>query len=272
MLGAAALVVCAQVVSGTLTPALNQNLSMREEGSWLGKRAKLEVTYEDLTLEDPAAGKWAHYFEIYDRHLARFRGKDVAICEVGVNAGGSLAAYRKYFGERAQIYGVDLFNSTFMEANATYGRPQRMFTGSQGSPAFWRAFREQVPRLDVLIDDGGHTAALQVTTLEEMLPHLAPGGVLLTEDIIDVERKQSVVRHVATKYVTGESGLFPFHWNPRLTQKSLTPAQQALFGISFYPHVIAFEKLKVNRSILRPINHKSPIIQTGVRPKGTHGG
>ena len=142
----------------------------------------------------------------------------------------------------------------------------------QGSAAFWRSFRERVPRFDVLIDDGGHTAKLQVTTLEEMLPHLAPGGVLLTEDIIDVNKPASIVRHVAAKYVTGEGGLFPFLWSRHLTQKRLTPAQQSLFSISFYAHVLVFEKLSVNRSVLRPINHNSGITRTGERPRGTHMG
>ena len=105
-----------------------------------------------------------------------------------------------------------------------------------------------------------------------MLPHLAPGGVLLTEDIIDLRKQKSIVRHVAAKYVSGEGGLFPFHWSSRLTQKSLTPTQQAIFGVSFYAHMIVFEKLSVNRSITRPINHHSPIRKTGVRPRGTHMG
>ena len=148
--------------------------------------------------------KWVHYFEIYERHLARFRGEAATICEVGVNTGGSLKAYH-YFGERAAIIGVDVFNSSFMEDNPVYGRP-RMFVGDQGSAAFWRSFRERVPRLDVLIDDGGHTATLRVTTLEECC--LAPGGVLLTEDIIDVNNGVDRAPR-RRKYVTGEAASSP---------------------------------------------------------------
>ena len=266
----------AMLVLSVLTPKrgelpLEANVSKRPEGSWLNSRTELEAVYDSLTDADPSASKWVHYFEIYERHLTRFRGQDVTICEVGVNMGGSLAAYRKYFGERATIIGVDVFNSSFMEDNPVYGRP-RMFYGDQGSREFWRSFRQLVPRLDVLIDDGGHTAHLQVTTLEEMLPHLAPGGVLLTEDIIDVKAQKSIVRHVAAKYVTGEGGLYPFHFHAMLTQKRLTPAQQMLFSVSFYANVLVFEKLSTNRSLTRPIDHKSPITRTGERPKGTRMG
>jgi hypothetical protein len=52
--------------------------------------------------------KWVHYFEIYDRHFSRFRGKNIVVVEFGVSHGGSLQMWRKYFGRRAWIYGVDI--------------------------------------------------------------------------------------------------------------------------------------------------------------------
>ena len=42
--------------------------------------------------------KWHHYFEIYDRHLARFRGSDVHVLEFGVAQGGSMQMWKEYFG------------------------------------------------------------------------------------------------------------------------------------------------------------------------------
>ena len=51
--------------------------------------------------------KWHHYFEIYDRHLARFRGTEVHVLEFGVAQGGSMQMWKHYFGPRCRIYGVD---------------------------------------------------------------------------------------------------------------------------------------------------------------------
>ena len=34
--------------------------------------------------------KWQHYFDIYDRHFSKFRGKEVVVLEIGVFQGGSL--------------------------------------------------------------------------------------------------------------------------------------------------------------------------------------
>ena len=47
--------------------------------------------------------KWHHYFEIYDWHFKRFRGKEIVVVEVGVFQGGSLQMWRKYFGPNAKI-------------------------------------------------------------------------------------------------------------------------------------------------------------------------
>ena len=34
--------------------------------------------------------KWKHYFEIYERHFARFRNTPLVFVEIGVFEGGSL--------------------------------------------------------------------------------------------------------------------------------------------------------------------------------------
>ena len=39
--------------------------------------------------------KWKHYFEIYDRHFSRFRGREISVLEIGVADGGSLDICRR---------------------------------------------------------------------------------------------------------------------------------------------------------------------------------
>ena len=38
--------------------------------------------------------KWFHYFDIYERHFERFRGKNPTMLEIGVFGGGSLAMWK----------------------------------------------------------------------------------------------------------------------------------------------------------------------------------
>ena len=52
--------------------------------------------------------KWTQYIPLYHRHFSKFRGKDINIMEIGLAAGGSLQLWRKYFGPKAKIYGIDI--------------------------------------------------------------------------------------------------------------------------------------------------------------------
>ena len=60
----------------------------------------------------------------------------------------------------------------------------KIFIGDQEDAAFWKRFKEQVPALDIVIDDGGHKPSQQTVTLEELLPHIRPGGIYLCEDVV----------------------------------------------------------------------------------------
>ncbi len=123
--------------------------------------------------------KWDHYFEIYDRHFARFRGKRVNIVEIGVCRGGSLQMWKSYFGSEAHIVGVDIDPKC-----AEYEDEQvEIVIGNQEDRMFLRSLRERISVIDILIDDGGHTMKQQIATFEELFPHVAPDGVYLCEDL-----------------------------------------------------------------------------------------
>jgi cephalosporin hydroxylase len=123
--------------------------------------------------------KWMHYFEVYHRHFARFRGRPVVVLEFGVNQGGSLEMWRDYFGDRATIYGVDIDPRC-----AALGGPRTtVFIGDQEDRGFLRHLASEIGPIDVLVEDGGHTMGQQIATFEELYPHLAPDGVFLVEDV-----------------------------------------------------------------------------------------
>ncbi len=123
--------------------------------------------------------KWLHYFDIYDRHFSKFRDREVHVLEIGVHSGGSLEMWRDYFGPNCHVYGVDIVDECKVYENDW----TKIFVGDQADREFWRIFKEQVPALDIIIDDGDHHPEQQIVTLEEMLPHLRPGGVFLCEDV-----------------------------------------------------------------------------------------
>jgi hypothetical protein len=123
--------------------------------------------------------KWRHYFDVYDRHFSRFRSKPITLVEIGVFKGGSLQMWKHYFGPSAQIYGIDVNPECkkFEEDRIS------IFIGSQEDRGFLKSFAQSVPKIDILIDDGGHTMGQQIATFEELYPYIDENGVYLCEDL-----------------------------------------------------------------------------------------
>ncbi len=123
--------------------------------------------------------KWAHYFDIYDRHFSRFRNKEIVILEIGVYQGGSLQMWRNYFGDKAKIYGIDI-NPKCKELEE---EGIEIFIGSQSDRKFLREVKKSIPPIDILIDDGGHTMKQQIISFEELFDNVKDNGIYLCEDL-----------------------------------------------------------------------------------------
>lgn len=123
--------------------------------------------------------KWNHYFDIYDRHFNRFRNKDITILEIGVSHGGSLQMWKNYFGKDAKIYGIDIEPKCkeLEEENV------KIFIGSQSDRKFLQEVKRSIPKIDILIDDGGHTMEQLKVSFEELFDHVSSDGVYLAEDL-----------------------------------------------------------------------------------------
>jgi hypothetical protein len=129
--------------------------------------------------QGPGIWKWEHYLDAYERHLSRFRGRAVTLVEIGIYSGGSLPMWRAYLGNDCTVYGVDIQPECIQYQSEGI----HVVIGDQADRAFWRQFKQSVPHVDIAIDDGGHTYEQQRVTLEELFPHLRPGGVYICEDI-----------------------------------------------------------------------------------------
>lgn len=123
--------------------------------------------------------KRLQYLDTYHKYFEKFKGKECVFCEIGVFHGDSLKMWKEYFGSKCKIVGIDVDWNCLH-----YGDDQvSIEIGSQSSPSFWKYIREKYPRIDILLDDGGHTMNQQITTYLEMFPHLNRGGIYLCEDI-----------------------------------------------------------------------------------------
>ena len=122
--------------------------------------------------------KWPHYFEVYDRYLAGFRGTDVRVLEIGVYRGGGMDLLREYLGDRARLVGVDIDPVAAQVASIKY----TVELGDQTDALFLRKVVEEHGPFDCVIDDGGHTMEQQVASAEVLIPLMPPGSVYIVED------------------------------------------------------------------------------------------
>lgn len=128
------------------------------------------------------ANKWMHYFEAYDKFFSRYRGKDVTILEIGVFRGGSLQMWKNYFKvseNNIQVYGIDIDP----ECKNLEEDGVEIFIGSQEDREFLRKVKQRIGKVDILIDDGGHTMKQQITAFEELFDLVGDEGIYLCEDL-----------------------------------------------------------------------------------------
>ncbi len=123
--------------------------------------------------------KWLHYLPIYDQTLEPFVGTKVRMLEIGVSKGGSLGLWRKFLGEDATIFGIDI-----QPACAVYdGEAASVRIGSQDDPQFLRSVVSEMGGLDIVLDDGSHVASHQRTSFNVLFPLLSEGGLYIIEDM-----------------------------------------------------------------------------------------
>jgi Methyltransferase domain len=193
-------------------------------------------TYVDTYTDGPGIWKWDHYFDAYHRYLQKFVGRDAHIVEIGVYSGGSLRLWKHYFGQAARVYGIDIQP----ECKAYEDERTKVFIGDQADRGFWRRFREQVPDIDVIIDDGGHSTEQQIVTLEETLPYMRGGGVYICEDVHGQ-------RNGFTTYLFGlANALNTFDRAPADELAAQASAlQQQIHAIHLHAFMIVIEKSEV---------------------------
>lgn len=134
------------------------------------------------------------YFPEYERLLARHRHSAARVLEVGVQNGWSLLLWERYF-KSASVLGADISPSP----DSIAGIPRiRHLRGDAYTPAFMRgvlapALGTPDQRLDVIIDDGPHTLESMLFVAAHYPALLAPGGLLVIEDVQDIAWAQHII-------------------------------------------------------------------------------
>lgn len=193
-----------------------------------------------LTNRGKVIHKWEHYFPIYERHFAPWRGRTLTFFEIGVARGGSLPMWRRYFGPLATIVGLDI--DPRCKAHEADGVLVRI--GDQSDPAFLAQVIEEFGAPDIVLDDGSHQMAHIRASFEALYPTLTKNGVYMVEDL-----------HTAYwpdfggglsepgSFVNFAKGLVD-QLNADHARGAVTPDAftRETFAMAFYDSVIVFEK------------------------------
>jgi len=134
--------------------------------------------YESYLRSPYSSLKLSTYFNVYDQLLSQYRDKSIVFLEIGILDGGSLFMWRDFFGPQARIIGVDLNP----EAKKWEKEGFEIFIGDQSSAEFWKKTLDTIGKLDIVLDDGGHTYEQQIMTTESVIPFINDGGVVIIED------------------------------------------------------------------------------------------
>jgi len=181
--------------------------------------------------------KHKNYFKIYDHIFKKYIGKKIILVEIGVLSGGSLFMWKNFFERNAEIIGIDL--NPIAKKWEKYGF--KIFIGNQSDSNFWKDFFKKVGKVDVIIDDGGHTNKQQVITLLETIPNINDNGMLVVEDVhssyMTKFRNPSKYSFINfTKIIVDQLNLR----YKIISKEKLNFLQEKIFSIEFYQSIAVF--------------------------------
>jgi cephalosporin hydroxylase len=199
--------------------------------------------------------KWLHYFDIYDRHFAKYRKKQITVLEFGVFQGGSLQMWRSYFGKKARIIGVDINP----KCKSLEEKGIEIYIGDQEDRKFLKRLMKEIGAVDVVIEDGGHKMKQQINTFEEVYPHVKDGGVFLIEDLHTsywsdydggYHKPGSFIEY--SKNIVDDINA----WHSREPKKfKINDNTRTVSGMHVYDSIIVFDKATVNEPSHKKTGH-----------------
>lgn len=201
------------------------------------------MSLEDLFYQSTNRSiKWKKYFSIYEKLFHQFKDREITFVEIGILDGGSLEIWKKYFGKKARIIGIDNNPECKKFENENY----EIYIGSQSDKNFWKNFYSKIGNVDIILDDGGHTNDQQIITLLESIEHINDGGLHIVEDVHSSYQKhygnpykysfinfsKKIIDDVNTKF-------------PNLNKFNFS-LNDFIYSIEFFESIVAF---KVDRKL-----------------------
>ena len=139
------------------------------------------------------------YAEVYDIIFKEIQSTAQNILEIGIDRGGSILLWKQYF-TNANIYGIDCSNRNCIRNEIVpYLNDDRVILLTEINaydPSTIQHIDAVNNKFDVIIDDGPHTLDSQKQFIELYSPLLSERGILIIEDIQDINYLNDLVEVV----------------------------------------------------------------------------
>ena len=125
--------------------------------------------------------KWSSNIAAYERLFAPYRDRPVRILEIGIQNGGSLEVWSKFFSEAVAIVGCDINEKC---RSLIYDDPRiSVVVGDVNEPAVLEQILSISGEFDIIIDDGSHVSGDIIRAFARFFPVVSLGGIFVAEDL-----------------------------------------------------------------------------------------
>jgi len=137
------------------------------------------ITELHLNKTGKVSNKWSSYLTYYDQVFLGIRNNSIKLLEIGVQNGGSLETWAKYFQNATKIVGCDIDE----KCGVLKFDDERilMVVGEVNSVKILTELNKLGP-WDVIIDDGSHRSEDILVGFLNYFPLLKSGGIYVIED------------------------------------------------------------------------------------------
>ena len=145
------------------------------------------------------------YLDAYTELFEEFQDEKINLIEIGIYLGGSIRLFEDWF-TRATIRGYDV---TLERLRVKPKRSEMIIKNCNDFSE--DEFKEFPPH--IIIDDGSHLLEDQLRTVEICYPQLEPGGMLIIEDIADIQNQKKEFDKLGIPYELRDLRLQKQRWD-----------------------------------------------------------
>jgi hypothetical protein len=190
------------------------------------------------------------YLGIYEKYFAQKRLDVKVFVEIGVLNGASLKVWEEYF-PNAIIYGIDINP----ECKQYENNRTKILIGDQNDDEFLDRLAKEIPKIDILLDDGSHITKHQIKTFNYLYKNITENGLYIIEDLrnsyeeffnehdvrkiwpsMDLNKKEDTLKNYRKDFN---------EWSFQMIKDlDFHNENTNLFSIHYYPMIMIFENYR----------------------------